>query len=126
MRHILFIAVLLVTRPAMAWGLPAVEQATIGVVRNTAGQVAVTRGDRILPAVVGTKLLAGDTLSTGPDGSMGVILRDNSSLSLGPGSRLVIKEFFFDPAQGQIGLLARITRGTMAYISGLIGQLAPE
>ncbi|HZW37076.1 MAG TPA: FecR family protein, partial [Candidatus Deferrimicrobiaceae bacterium] len=67
----------------------------------------------------------GDTLGTGRDGSMGVIFRDNSTLSLGPDSSLVIKTFLFSPAEGKLGLWVRISRGTMAYLSGLIGKLAP-
>jgi hypothetical protein len=54
-----------------------------------------------------------------------VILRDNSTLSLGPGSRIVIETFLFFPYEGKFGMLARITRGSMAYLSGLIGKLAP-
>ena len=78
-----------------------------------------------MPASARTKLLAGDTLTTGSGGSMGVILRDNSTLSLGPESRIVIETFLCSPHEGKFGLLARITRGTMAYLSGLIGKLAP-
>ena len=126
MRRTLFVAIFLVTFPTLALGLPAVEQNTIGVVRNSAGKTTVTRGERVLPAAVGTKLLAGDTLSTGDDGSLGIILRDNSILSLGPGSSFVIQSFLFSPSEGKIGLLARLSKGTMAYISGLIGKLAPE
>lgn len=98
----------------------------IGVIRNCAGEAVVIRAGRTMPAAVGLRLAAGDTLSTGPDGSLGVILRDDSLLSIGPDSRLVIREFLFQPAQKEMGLLARIGRGTMAYISGIIGKLAPE
>jgi hypothetical protein len=125
MRKLLF-AILLLTSPAAAWCTPSGQQDTIGVVRNSTGTATVTRGDQALPAVAGTKLLAGDTLSTGFDGSMGVILRDNSTLSLGPGSTLVIRSFLYSPQEGKLGLLARISSGTMAYISGLIGKLAPQ
>ena len=75
---------------------------------------------------VGTKLMVGDTLATGPGGSLGAILRDNSTMSLGPASSLVIRKFLFSPADGKLGLLVRVTRGTMAYLSGLIARLAPE
>ena len=126
MRRILCIATLLMAFPALSWGLPAEEVATIGVVRKSAGQAAVTREGQLLPAAVGTKLRAGDTLSTGADGSLGVILRDDSILSLGPESRIVIQRFLFSPSDGKLGLFARISRGTMAYLSGLIGKLAPE
>jgi hypothetical protein len=124
MRLTLSIVILLVTLSLLAPG-PAAAQETVGVVRVSAGKATVTRGGQVLPVAAGTKLLAGDTLDTGPDGSLGVILRDNSTLSLGPESRLVIKKFLFSPTKRKFGLLARISRGTMAYLSGLIGKLAP-
>jgi hypothetical protein len=99
---------------------------SIGVVRNVSGESGVTRGETTLPAAPGLKLLVGDTLDTGPDGSIGVILRDDSSLSIGPSSRLVLRSFLFSPSEGKFDLVARIARGTMAYVSGLIGKLAPE
>jgi len=99
---------------------------TIGVVRTSSGDATVTRGDQTLPASPGLKILLGDTLGTGADGSLGVILRDDSSLSIGPESRLVLRSFQFSPSEGKFDMVARITRGTMAYLSGLIGKLAPE
>ncbi len=126
MRHILSISVLLLTLFVMLSGTPAMAGEPIGVVRSAQGTATIHRGEEVLPAVPGTKLAAGDTLVTGPDGSLGVILRDNSSLSLGPDSSLDIRQFLFAPAEGKLGLVARISRGTMAYISGLIGKLAPE
>lgn len=108
------------------WALPAAARETIGIVRNAEGSVTVTRGNQVFPATAGMKLMEGDALSTGPGGSLGVILRDNSTLSLGPGSALLLRSFRFSPSDGELGLLARISRGTMAYLSGLIGKLAPE
>lgn len=99
---------------------------TIGVVRSASGDATVIRGGKTVPAAPGVKLMAGDTLSTGRDGSLGVILRDDSSLSIGPDSGLVLRSFLFSPSEGKFDLVARITRGTMAYLSGLIGKLAPE
>jgi len=104
----------------------AVAGETIGMVRSVSGDAAVTRGEKSLPAAPGMKLMVGDTLLTGRDGSLGVILRDDSSLSIGPGSRLVLRSFEFSPSEGKFDLVARISRGTMAYLSGLIGKLAPE
>jgi len=126
MKRALFATVLLVTLSTLTPGLSAAARETIGIVRNSAGEATVARGGQVLPATAGTKLFAGDTLGTGPDGSMGVILRDNSTLSLGPGSSLVIRDFLFSPAEGKFDLFVRVTRGTMAYISGLIGKLAPD
>ncbi len=126
MRRILFIIILLATIPTLAWSAAPAEPATIGIVRNSAGQATITRGEHVLPAEVGSKLQTGDVLSTGADGSMGLILRDNSSLSIGPQSNMVIKDFLFSPAEGKLALFARLAKGTMAYMSGMIGKLAPE
>jgi len=125
MRHILFVAILLaaVLVPTRGHADPV---GAIGVVRNSAGSVTVTRGGNVLPAAPGTRLQVGDTLGTGPDGSLGVILRDNSCLSLGPSSSLVLQDFLFSPYEGKFSLLVRFSKGTMAYLSGLIGKLAPE
>jgi hypothetical protein len=125
MRDARHVVILLATVSVLAQGVPAAALDTIGTVRSSAGTAAVTRGGHVLKAPAGTKLITGDTLTTGSDGSMGVILRDNSTLSLGPGSRIVIEKFLFFPYEGKLGMLARITRGTMAYLSGLIGKLAP-
>jgi hypothetical protein len=126
MKRTLISAAIILTFFVLTPGLYAASQDTIGIVRNLAGEATVTRGGEVLPAAVGTKLVVGDTLMTGSNGSMGVILRDNSTLSIGPGSSLVVRNFLFSPAEGKFGLLVRLSRGTMAYLSGLIGKLAPE
>jgi len=125
MRRILFFAILLAAVSAPTWG-HADPDGVIGVVRNSSGSATVTRGGDVLPATTRTRLRVGDILGTGPDGSLGVILRDNSSLSLGPSSSLVLRDFLFSPSERKFGLLVRLSRGTMAYLSGLIGKLAPE
>jgi len=110
----------------LAWGLPSAAAEIAGVVHGCQGAATVTRGETSLPVKPGTKLFVNDVLSTGPDGSVGVVFRDDSTLSLGPDSRLVLREFLFSPAERKLGLAARLTQGTMAYLSGLLGKLAPE
>ena len=101
MKHILFVAILLAAVLVPTWG-HADPDGTIGVVRNSAGSATVTRGGNVLPATTGTRLHTGDILGTGPDGSLGVILRDDSSLSLGPSSRLVLQDFPFLALRGEV------------------------
>lgn len=99
---------------------------TIGSVKIASGQAAVVRAGQRAPALPGFKLRSGDTLETGPDGRLGVVLRDDSLFSLGASSRIAIEDFRFVPAEGALGITARILRGTLAYVSGIIGRLAPE
>ena len=99
---------------------------TIGSVKNVRGTATVVRAGETIPAHPGLGLLAGDILETGSDGALGLTLRDDSLLSLGPSSRIALEKFQFAPAEGNLGLTTRIVRGTFAYLSGLIGKLAPD
>lgn len=110
----------------IAHASPSAAADTIGSVKSALGRVAVLRDGQSIPASPGFKLNAGDTLETGPDGRVGAILRDDSLVSLGQSSQVAVERFVFAPAEGRYGLTTRILRGTMAYISGLIGRLAPD
>jgi hypothetical protein len=68
----------------------------------------------------------GDVVRTGKDGSMGIVLTDDTTISLGPNSELAIKEYAFDPKEGKFALLARMAKGTFVYLSGVIAKLAPN
>ena len=105
---------------------PARAAETIGSVKNVRGTAAVVRAGDAIPARPGLGLLAGDILETGADGALGLTLRDDSLLSLGPSSRVALEKFQFAPAEGNLALTTRILRGTFAYLSGLIGKLAPD
>ena len=126
-RGSILIAGIALLAPSLLIPLPAIAAAeTIGSVKRASGQVAVVRDGQRTPAHPGFKLHAGDILETGPDGLLGIVLRDDSLVSLGPSSRIAIEKFLFVPVEGQLGFTTRILRGTMAYVSGIIGRLAPE
>jgi hypothetical protein len=98
----------------------------IGTLQRVSGTAVVVRQDQILPAKAGLEIQANDTLRTGTDGSIGVVFHDDTLLSLGPGSVLVIDEFFYAPRQGKLSLVFRMIKGTAVYLSGLIAKLAPD
>src|SRR5689334_12028963 len=75
---------ILTARSAAAQKLPA------GYIKTVAGTVAVVRVGQEQPASLGQAVLAGDTLRTGADGRVGVTLKDETRLSLGPQSELTI------------------------------------
>ncbi len=102
------------------------ESQVVGVVKTATGNASLIRSQQTIPATAGTKFYLNDTLQTGPDSSLGVILRDDSVLSMGSNSRVVVDQFLFAPAEGNLGFLIRIMRGTMAYLSGAIGRLSPS
>ena len=99
---------------------------TIATVQKVSGMADVVRQGRTISAKIGLEIYQNDTLRTGRDGSIGVIFNDDTLLSLGPESILVIDEFVFAPRQGKFSIAIRMLKGTVAYFSGLISKLAPE
>ena len=103
----------------------AQDDRPIGLVKTVSGEVFILRDGRRLAALPGHQLVLGDVLSTGATGALGVILRDDTVLSLGPSSETRIEQFAFEPADQKLGMVLRVTRGLIEYLSGKISKLAP-
>ncbi|OGP91352.1 MAG: hypothetical protein A2156_02090 [Deltaproteobacteria bacterium RBG_16_48_10] len=99
---------------------------TVATVQKVSGMATVVKQGRTISAKIGLEIYQNDTLRTGRDGSIGVVFNDDTLLSLGPESILVIDEFVFAPRQGKFSIAIRMLKGTVAYFSGLISKLAPE
>jgi hypothetical protein len=125
-RLLLFAIAIFFALPIDGKSLPAATLPIIGTLQRVSGTAAVVRQDQILPAKPGLEIQANDTLRTGTDGSIGVVFQDDTFLSLGPGSLLVIDDFVYAPRQGKLSLIFRMMKGTAVYLSGLIAKLAPD
>jgi len=104
----------------------ALASPKVATIQNMSGTAMVFRQGQTISATVGLEIWENDSLRTGPNGSMGVVFIDDTLLSLGPGSVLVIEKFLFAPRQGKYSFVLRMIKGTAAYLSGLISRLAPE
>jgi len=100
--------------------------ADIGQIKVAKGQVAIERGGQALPGEVGARLQAADVLKTGADGSVGITMSDNSLLSAGPNSILVLDRYAFDPTTSQGQFDASLQKGSLAVISGRIAKQSPD
>jgi len=109
-----------------AAGLARAQPKAIGLVKTVTGEATILRDGSRLVAEPGLPILQGDVLRTGSLGTVGVILRDDSTLSLGSGSEVHMAEFSFEPAEGKLGMVLRVSRGVVSYLSGKIAKLAPE
>lgn len=103
----------------------AQEDHAVGLVKTASGKAFVLRDGRRMEALPGDRLLLGDILSTGATGKLGVILNDDTVLSLGPATEVRVQQFAFEPEQQKLGMVLRVTRGLVAYLSGKISKLAP-
>jgi len=97
-----------------------------GRVKVSKGEVQIERDGKRLPAPVGAIIQARDTVKTGPDGSVGITFQDDSLLSAGPNSELVIERFVFDSTTHKGEFDTALKKGTLAVVSGKIVKQSPE
>jgi hypothetical protein len=101
------------------------KESIAGSVKIVQGGANIIRNTETIQAREGMHLLVGDSLQTGGDGRLGFILQDGTRVSIGANTRISIDQFLYEPAQEQFGLVLKLTRGVMAYISGKIAQFSP-
>lgn len=112
--------------PALLWAIAATAAAAdIGQIKVAQGQVMVERSGQALAGQVGLRLEAQDRVTTGTDGSVGIMMRDDSLLSLGPNSILSLERFEFDAATREGHFDSLLQRGTLAVVSGRIAKQSP-
>ncbi len=104
----------------------AASDGSVARVKTVKGPASIVRGQSVIPVVNHEKLFQGDMLRTGVDGSLGVVFNDDTIISLGPNSELVVDVFLYAPAEGKLSIVTRMLRGTAAYVSGIIAKLSPQ
>jgi outer membrane protein OmpA-like peptidoglycan-associated protein len=109
----------LLTAPAFA------ADHQIGQVKKISGTVSIVRGNEHVAAKPGIAVFQGDVIETGPDGSVGITLIDNSVFSAGPSSQLALPEFTFDTGNSHGNMLAELKKGTLTVVSGDITHTTP-
>lgn len=107
-------------------GVPAMAAEDAGQIKVLKGTVVLERDGKTLPAAIGTRVTQGDTLKTSAGSSVGVTLLDNTLLSAGPNSVLVIERFAFNSTTHQGQLDAGLKRGTLSMVSGKLAKQSPD
>jgi len=115
------IAVLLVAAPALAQ-----QPTAAGRVKIATGQAFIVRADQQIAAQPGQLVYDSDSLRTGADGTIGVTLKDDTRVSIGPASEVRVAKFSYGSADGSLALVLKVMHGVTAYVSGRIAKLAPD
>lgn len=99
--------------------------AEAGRIKSVSGTAYIERAGDRTTANVGTPVYQADTLVTGADGSVGITFIDNSRMSAGPNSTLVINRYAFDQTTHAGAFDATLARGTLAAVSGRLARHSP-
>lgn len=109
-----------------SFALCAAADEYAGVVKTARGSASVERGGTLTALVPGARVNEGDRIITGPDGYVGLTMRDDTLLTLGPSGALKLDAYAFDPKTHDGNFLASLTRGVLSVVTGLIARRSPD
>lgn len=104
----------------------ATAQEYAGVVKTTRGSASVERAGTHIALAPGTRVQQGDRILTDTEGYVGLTMRDDTLLTLGPGSNLLLDTYAFDAKTHEGNFLASLTKGVLSVVTGLIARRSPE
>lgn len=104
----------------------AQQPSAAGRIKVASGSAFVIRHSAAIPAETGQIVFETDGLKTGVDGRIGVTLKDDTRVSLGPSSELRLQRFIYEPGRGSFGMVLQFVQGVAAYVSGRMAKLAPQ
>lgn len=103
----------------------AAEPVPAGIIKISEGPVSVLRGGATLEAPVGTPVRVGDRVKTGPEGRAGITFTDDTRLSVGPSSTVLINDYAFNTTSHEGSMAASFLKGTFSVVTGLIAKQSP-
>lgn len=104
----------------------AQQPSPAGHIKTSSGAAYIVRNNATVPARPGAAVFETDSLRTGADGTVGITLKDDTRLSLGPESEVRLERYLYAPGQGGFAMVLRFARGVAAYVSGRMAKLAPD
>lgn len=111
--------------PALAQGQILFQPWAAGV-KVAKGGVQIIHGERTYAARVGSKLRENDVVITSENGSVGLLFLDNSTLSMGPDSEVVLKRYKYDPTTYLGAFDVHVKQGTVSLQAGDLADSGPD
>ena len=125
--------------PGLAWSQsdaarpPAgFDSKPIGKVQETAGTVTIEHPGGVvvqanLPAGVGhvkvdDSVYRGDMITTGADGSLGIIFADGTVFKVSSNAHMELNEYVYDPNGASNSTLINLSKGSFTFLAGAIAK----
>ena len=104
----------------------AIANEYAGVVKTSKGTATAERAGAQIALAPGVQLSQGDRIVTSGNGYVGITMRDDTLLTLGPGSALKLDAYDFDARTHDGNFLVSLTKGVMSVVTGLIAKRSPD
>jgi hypothetical protein len=101
------------------------DNSQVAQIKTVHGQAVIVRNGARTAAKIGDPLYEKDTIETGADGSIGITFVDNTVMSSGPNSQIVLEDYKFNSSNFKGSMLTDMKRGTVSMISGDIARSSP-
>jgi hypothetical protein len=101
------------------------DNSQVAQIKTVSGQAEIVRNGARAAAKIGDPLYEKDTIETGADGSIGITFIDNTVMSGGPNSQIVLEDYKFNSSDFKGSMLTDMNRGTVSMISGDIARSTP-
>ena len=99
----------------------------IGRIETLSGSAEVTHSDGSkAPLAQGAPIFSGDVIETGDSGAVGIVLADDSTLSLAESGRMVMDDVVYDPSAQTGNATISIVQGVFSFVSGQIAKTGPD
>ena len=86
------------------------EANAAGRIKSVSGTAFIVRNGAEVAAQPGQPVFESDSLRTGADGKIGVTLKDDTRLALGPGSEVRLERFAYAPGTASLGMCSSCLR----------------
>lgn len=97
---------------------PAVAQSRIGVTSAAQNAVEGSVSGSVRPLTPGSDVFQDETVRTGPESMAQLLFLDETSLSIGPQSEVLLDRFVYDPASGAGEVVLETAKGAFRFITG--------
>lgn len=98
--------------------LPGVAADNIGVSSTVVREVTGNHGGRTRPLAVGSGVFRDETIATGSRSNAQLLFLDETSLNIGPQSRVVLDSFVYSGGGRASEVTVELTRGALRFVSG--------
>ena len=120
-----FTSAVFLTLLAYFGAVASADNSQVAQIKTVSGQAEIVRNGTRNAAKIGDALYEKDTIETGADGSIGITFIDNTVMSSGPNSQIVLEDYKFNSSNFTGSMLTDMNRGTISMVSGDIARSSP-
>jgi len=126
MRHFKYFRYLVIALIGLIWLPSATANSQSGVISALQGQGSLFRGQQEISLAPSLPIFHQDRIVTNEGAKVQILLKDQSSFSIGESAEITIDEFVYDPGSKKGHVLTKIGKGAFRFVSGKIAKKDPD